>query len=122
MGNGLWRWLRGARGIEVFAALAVAALVALMLLGGGAGRDAPDKTDLEARLERILSRIDGAGKVSAMIAEDGDGNPTGALVVADGLTDIKTYLCLQKAVMALVALEPGSIEIVGKDGGFGGAM
>ena len=57
-----------------------------------------------------------------MIAEDADGNATGALIVADGLTDARTYLCLQKAVMALVALEPGSIEIVGKDGGFGGAM
>lgn len=122
MSNGLWQRLRGARGIELFAALAIAALVALMLIGGGTGGDAREGTDLEARLEKMLSRIDGAGRVSVMIAQDAQGEVTGALIIADGLEDVGTYLCLQRAVMALVDVQPERIDIVGRDGSFGGTM
>lgn len=122
MGSGLWRRLRGARGFELFALLAVLALVLLVLLGDGSAKGGGEKTDLEARLERILSRIDGAGRVSAMVAQDESGDATGAVIVAEGLEDVGTYLNLQRAAMALLGLEPASIEIVGRDGGFGGGM
>ena len=110
---------RGARRIEWFAALALAALLALMLLnhggnGGGAG------TELELRVERILGRVEGVGKVSAMIAQGEDGEVTGAVIVAQGLTDIRTYLCLQRAVSALLELSPDRIEIIGSGFGSGG--
>ena len=59
-----------------FAALALAALLALALIGGAAGREGdPAKTELEARVERILSRVEGAGRVSAMITQDGRAAP-----------------------------------------------
>ena len=125
--------LRGARGIEWFAALAVAALLALMLLrpGGGdgaqreasplgRGEDNPSGsgTPLEARVERILGRIEGAGRVSAMITQGEDGAVTGAVIVAEGLSDVQTYLRLQRAVSALLDVEADRIEIIGGSGVF----
>lgn len=111
--------LRGARGIEWFAALALAALLALMLLkpvsGGGASG-----TPLERRVERILRRIEGAGRVSAMITQGEDGAVTGAVIVAEGLSDVKTYLRLQRAVSALLDVDADRIEIIGGSDAFGG--
>lgn len=111
--------LRGARGFEWFAALALAALLALMLLkpvsGGGASG-----TPLETRVERILRRIEGAGRVSVMITQGEDGAATGAVIVAEGLSDVKTYLRLQRAVSALLDVDADRIEIIGGSDAFGG--
>lgn len=105
--------LRGARRIELFAALALAALLALMLMdivrsGGGEPR-----TELESRVERILGRVEGAGRVSVMISQEGEGDVTGVVIVAEGLSDVQTYLRLQRAVSALLNVDVGKIEIIG---------
>ena len=112
--------LRGARWIEWFAALALAALLALALIshGGGGGETG---TPLELRVERILGRIEGAGKVSAMITQGEDGAVTGALIVAEGLSDVQTYLRLQRAVSALLDIGAEKIEIIGGEA-FGGGI
>ena len=111
--------LRGARRIELFAALALAALLALMLIDFDRSGDAGEpRTELESRMERVLQRIEGAGRVSTMIAQDDNGAVTGVLVVADGLSDMLTYLRLQRAVSALLDVEADRIEIIG--GCFGG--
>ena len=60
--------LRGARRIELFAALALAALLALMMLDIGRSGDSEPRTELESRVERILGRVEGAGRVSVMIS------------------------------------------------------
>lgn len=120
MPKGLWERLRGARGIEVLAALAVAALLALALLHGVGGQGATERTALEARLESILSDIDGAGDVRAMVTQDGEGRVTGALIVASELDSVKTYLNLQSAVATLLEVDLSRVEIVGRDGCFGG--
>ena len=111
--------LRGARRIEWFAALALAALLALMLLrleGGGGEAGTP----LEKRVERILRRVEGAGRVSAMITQGEDGVVTGAVIVAEGLSDMQTYLRIQRAVSALLDVEAENIEIIGGSFPFGG--
>ena len=113
--------LRGARRIETVAALALAALLALMLLGGRDGVRDAQKTTLERRLERILSGIGGTGHVSAMVTEDEDGGVSGVLIVADGLEDVTTYLRVQRAVLALLETEPDRVEIIGKRDCPGGA-
>lgn len=120
MPNGLRERLRGARGVEVLAALALVALLALLLLRGG--QPAGQRTELEARLERILSGIDGAGRVRAMITEDGEGKVTGAVIVADGLSNISAYLDIQRAVMTLLELEASQVEIISSGGRFGGVQ
>lgn len=123
MMNGLLDRLRGARRIEFFAALALLALLALLVLGRGGGTgDGAEGTELEARVERILSGIDGVGRVSAMITQDADGRATAALIVADGLEDVQTWLTLQSAVSTLLELDTGQIEIIGKNGRFGGTV
>ena len=105
--------LRGARRIELFAALALAALLALMLIDLGGSDGGEPRTELESRVERILGRVEGAGRVSAMVTQDGDGAVTGVLIVAEGLADVQTYLRVQRAVSALLNVEAAKIEIIG---------
>ena len=116
MPKGLWERLRGARGIEILLALALLALLALALPRTG-GNNA-GATALETRLERILSGIEGAGNVRAMVTEDVDGRTSGAVIVADGLKDVSTYLKLQAAATTLLELDASRVEIIG--GRFGG--
>ena len=88
-----------------------AALCILLVLGLGEYR--PDQTaasDAEKRMERILSRIEGAGKVSVMLAEHEDGYQ--GCVVAAQSSDVQTILEIQRAVQALTALELSRIEVV----------
>lgn len=120
MPNGLWERLRGARRIEALALLALVALLALLLLRMGGGTSTQQKTDVEARLERMLSAIEGAGRVRAMVTQDADGDVTGALIVADGLDDVRTYLSLERAVTTLLQLDAERVTIIGRDGAFGG--
>ena len=111
--------LRGARRFEYFAALALAALLALMLLRTNL-EDGDPATPLERRVERILGRIEGAGRVSAMIVQGDDGAVMGALIVAAEVEDLQTYLRLQRAVSALLDVEPERIEIIAGGALFGG--
>lgn len=122
MANRLWERLRGARRIELFAALALAALIALLLLKGGSSGSEVEKTELESRVERILSRMEGVGEVSAMITEDEAGGVRGALIVAGELDEVGVYLRLQRAVAALLEVEVDKIEIIGRAGSIGGAL
>lgn len=114
--------VRGARRIGLFAAVALAALLALVWLDGGSGqREAPaGKTELEARLESLLEKIDGTGDVSVMIVENADGSTGGAVVVSSGLDDIGTYLEVQSALRALLDVELSRVRIIGRQGAFGG--
>ena len=63
-------------------------------------------------MQRILSKIDGAGRVHVMIARDDGGDCTGVVVVASGAEDVEVMLRLQRAVQALTDLELSQIEIV----------
>ena len=104
--------LKGARRIEFWiAAAAVCALLALAL-GGGTNTRADD---VEARMERILSRIEGAGRVTVMLSGV-EGAPEGAVVAASGADSARVVLELQRAVQALTGLELGKIEIVKSKG------
>ena len=112
--------LRGARRLELYAlAVALALLGLIVLRGKPAGQTAVQRTALEVRLERVLSRIDGAGAVSAMVNEDVDGTVTGAVIVAEDLSDIQVYLQLQRAVRAVLDIDISRITIIG-GGAFGG--
>ena len=122
MFNDWLRKLRGARHIELYVALVLAAIMGLMLLSGGSENSAPEKTPLESRMERILSRIEGVGRVSVMVAQNEDGEATGVVIVADRIDDVPTYLRLQRAVLSLVETAPDRVEIIGRRGCFGGGL
>ena len=117
MPKALWERLRAARGVEVLAAVALLALLALILSGGGGGKPASEKTELEARLERILSLVDGAGDVRAMVTQDGEGSVTGAVIVAGGEANVRTLLDLQSAVTTLLEIDASRVEIIFSKGG-----
>ena len=75
---------------------------------------------VETTEERILGQIDDAGKVSVMVTQNADGDATGAVVIADGLTEVDGYLRLQLAVRALLNLDISKITIIGREDAFGG--
>ena len=105
----LFETIRAARWLEPTILIALVCILILIALGSGGGSTASDE---EARMQRILSKIDGAGKVSVMIAEDEGGACTGVVVVASGAGDIEVLLRLQRAVQALTRLELSRIEII----------
>lgn len=102
--------LKSARRIEL---LIITAVLSIALVLALQTQQPSLASDTERRLERILAQIEGAGKVSVMLAEQEDGY-LGCVVAAQG-SDIQTMLQMQRAVQALTALELGRIEIVQAD-------
>ena len=108
--------LRAARHIELGALIVALAVLALVLTGSGSsGRD-DSATSAERRLCRLLEQIDGVGKVSVMISEDGGG----AVIVASELDDLRTALEIQSAAKALLNIDLNRIRVIGKRGSYGG--
>ena len=109
--------LRGARHIEW--ALLAGVLAAALLLSGGQQENSAS-TDLERRMENVLSVIEGAGRVrvlvnqteAAAVFSDQSAQPSGVIVVAEGAGNMKVRLELQRAVQALLGVEAGQIEIL----------
>ena len=130
--------------ITVYAVILAAAAVIFMLSGGiSSGRGAkrsglesgqsvssPSGTELEARLEAILSSISGAGRVRVMVTTDEAGASSdafglgtdrasenalpkiiGVIVVAQGAGDIRVKNELQTAVMTVLGTDAASISI-----------
>jgi len=97
--------------MELLLALAVVAVCAL-LLGGRAGSDT-----LEARMEKALSQVEGAGRVCVVLSRSGENGPvTGAVIVAEGADSVRVLLELQRAARALLALELDCIEVLDMKG------
>ena len=68
-------------------------------------------TELEARLERVLSAVDGVGDVRAMVTERGE-EIVGVVVVAEGAEDLRVRLSLMQAARALLEIELDQIEVI----------
>ena len=113
------------------AVLVLLAALALILLGGGFGRR--ESTDLEARIARTLSQMEGAGRVQVVIATrsretSGSGllasgaqqageTPCGAVAVAEGAGDPLVRMELEQALCALLGLPASAVSVVaGADG------
>ena len=105
----LFETIKAARWLELAIAAGLVCVLIVLALGSGGGSASSDK---EARMERILSKIEGAGRVSVMLARNDAGECTGAVVVASGAEDVEVMLRLQRAVHALTNLELSQIEIV----------
>ena len=69
--------IRAARWLELTIAAGLICILLVLALSNAGGSVASDD---EARMQRILSEIDGAGKVNVMIAEDEGGACTGVVV------------------------------------------
>ncbi|MBO6060773.1 MAG: hypothetical protein J6P98_01470 [Clostridia bacterium] len=138
--SGFFRLLRDNKRAELTVYALIAALIAGILLfsggiscGGGQARkstaaDPSSESELEARLEAILSRIDGAGRVSVMVtlgrekaepasslfsqASSGeDRTVLGAIVVAEGARSISVMNALREAASTSLGLPPSSVGV-----------
>lgn len=101
---------KGARKIELYLVAAGVALL-LILIAPAASNSNSQKTQQEVRMQAILEKVYGAGRVDVMIAEDG----RSVLVVAEGADDIGVCLRLQHAVMAVVDADACAIEIIPRE-------
>lgn len=108
--RGLKEKLRGARGLEWLLLLIAACVAALVLTRGGSDAGA-QPTELEARLERVLSAVEGAGEVRAMVSEQ-NGKIAGVVIVAAGAEDVGVRLSLMQAARALLDVELDQIEVI----------
>lgn len=80
-------------------------------------------TELEARLENILSKINGTGKVNVMItytsSEAAASNssdtvtlkPLGAVVIAEGAENLEVRIKIQQAVQTALGIEAHQVKI-----------
>lgn len=109
--NQLLAALRSARKIELLVILAaVCALIVMGMSGSDAGETI--STQEELRMERVLSQLEGAGRVRVMLAADESGAYTGAVAVCPGAEDVRVCLEIQRALHTLTGLELDRIEVV----------
>lgn len=90
-----------------------------------AGTSSPDA--LEARLSSVLSSMEGAGAVEVVIhyaasaatgggwldsaPQSSEGEPIGAIIIAEGAGDLRVRLELARAVQTLLRLDADAVEI-----------
>lgn len=103
--------LRAARKLELCVVALLLGLVLLACLNTGA-MVGGEVSGEERRMQRILSAIDGAGRVRVMLSRDNDGACTGAVIAASGADDLLVQLKIQSAVQTLTGLPPDKINIV----------
>ena len=101
-------------------ACALGILTVLTALGGSETTDA--QTRVEQRIAEVLSAITGAGKVEVALfyAQESAGAlgttqlaavPTGAVVVAEGASDMAVRLQLIRAVRTLLGLPENAVDV-----------
>ena len=108
--------LLGRMGRDGWLPLAIIALAGVCLLLGGLEGAQQTCTAEEARLSRILSAMDGAGRVEVAVfyptaMNDEPVAPCGAVIVAEGAGDAGVQLRLSRAVSTLLGLDSAQIDI-----------
>ena len=106
--------LRAARKIEIVLVLVFIAVLAVIVMDQGS-LTASDAGSEEARLEKILSSIEGAGRVNIMLSGT-DGAYRSCVVIAEGGDDMRIILKIQRAVQAATEIPPEKIEIIASGG------
>ena len=106
------------------AMLALAAAVLLLVTAFSSSGAANNASRLEKQTARVLSAVDGAGKVSVAIrmqmsagsssmrADQAECYPAGAIAVAQGADDPVVRIELQQALCALLALPASAVSVV----------
>jgi len=110
----LTQTLRSARRLELILLVVLIAAAGLIMTG----TDRQSESDgIESRLERVLGCIEGAGSVRVAVNQATDGSVLGVIVVAEGASDMRTYLNIQSAVRTFMGIDLSMIEIVGMEDG-----
>ncbi|MDC7286529.1 hypothetical protein NXH76_01820 [Blautia schinkii] len=85
--------------------------------------DTTDKSELEKKLESLLSNVEGVGRVQVILmtgpekdaqgfANSGGQKITGVLIAAEGADNSVTVQNIQQAVMALFQVEAHKIKVM----------
>lgn len=93
-------------------------LAALLLCVGFClllGTQGGSASEAESRISRVLSTIEGAGKVEVAVYYE-ESVPCGAVVVAQGASDVAVQLRLISAVTTLLGLDQSRVAIYEREG------
>ncbi|MDE6302983.1 MAG: hypothetical protein K2M36_05300 [Clostridia bacterium] len=116
--GGLVKKLKGIKNIQIIAVIFIIA-VALIIYstvmtskqkGNATASVSTVMTSDEQRLSSILSNIDGAGRVEAMITMQ-DGRQIGVLVIADGADSITVRLRLIDATATALGVDKSIVNV-----------
>lgn len=102
----LLEWMRGWKYLPV-------AIVLCLLIGGILlydSKEDPKEFTEEAKLERLLSEIEGVGRLSLYISE-GEQGEKGVVVVCDGANNIAVRIEILNAVATALNIPKGCISI-----------
>lgn len=94
----------------ILAALLFCIALCMMLGTGG-----DESTAGESRISKVLSTIQGAGKVDVAVYYE-EAVPCGAVVVAEGAGDIAVQLRLMSAVTTLLGIRQDRVAIYEREG------
>ena len=106
----LYDLLKSAKKHELLILIAVICILFILYLGGSKTDQSSGST--EERLQGMLSRIEGAGKVYVLLAESEESGYTGAVITCSGADNMRVVLELQRAVKAFTGLESDQIEVI----------
>ena len=121
------RRLRAVLTPQVLALLAAA--LALLVLTGMRSENAGGTTQLERRVAKTLSAVEGAGRVrvvistrqtqtsSALSGGSAQEIPSGAIAVAEGASDPLVNMRLTQALCALLGLPSSAVTVISGMGG-----
>ncbi|MBD5092427.1 MAG: hypothetical protein HDT36_03495 [Clostridiales bacterium] len=117
-GNGFFKKIKGIKNIQIIAVVFIIAIGLIIYSTvstskSSGGTDTAVSTVMtadEQRLSAILSNIDGAGKVEAMITKQGD-TVMGVLVIADGASDILVRVRLIEAAATALGVNKQVVNV-----------
>ena len=93
----------------------LAALLGCLLLYLLIGTQETSASTEEGRISRVLSTIEGAGRVELAVCYE-NALPCGAVIVADGAGDMAVQLRLVSAVRTLLGLTADRISVYEREG------
>lgn len=113
LGNSkLFQKLKSIKHIEIIIAVIFAIIIMLIYISSTETKSVSTSASLEARLENILSDIEGAGDVSVLINTTSNEVIDGVIVVASGAENITVKLNILKAVQTVLKIPTAQIEIL----------
>lgn len=110
----LFQKLKSIKHIEIIIAIIFAVIVLLIYLSSVnpvKRTQSSASTNLETRLESILSDIEGAGNVSVLI-NNTDNQIDGVIIVASGADNVFVKMNILKAVETVLKIPTAQIEIL----------
>lgn len=109
----LFQKLKNIKHIEIIIAVIFAVIILLIYMSSLETKTSNSQaTNLETRLERILSDIEGAGEVSVLINTSNKESIDGVIIVASGAENIGVRLNILKAVETVLKIPTAQIEIL----------